>query len=288
MPWEPITTVEQLIARFENSTLDYKVTYDVAQRATRADLASDVAAFSNAFGGTIVVGVHELGGKAVKLEGVADVSKLLVELKTALLQHCVPVPSTPEEHEIVVAPEHATRLLVPRAAAPATPVTLVTLNVRPDPRGPIGVRHYDENRKEPGPVKDAFRFPVRVDDHTRFIDPTELPMWMNSHERRVAIFLREALGGARELSVRAHYRKGDNQQQRHESDLHLSDVDEAHACVTVRQGVGAGAGVTVPFAFIVAVWPRSAGSWSIAIQGSMFAQQGADSVLVFRPYLGGA
>src|SRR5580700_2411369 len=203
MPSQPITTVEQLVARFESSALDYKTTYDLAKPGVRYDIAKDVAAFASAFGGTIVVGVVEGGGRAAQLEGVSDVAKLLSEVATSLRLHCVPIPSTPDEYAIVVTPEDAGRFLPSGTSRPSSPVTVVTLNVRPDPRGPIGVRPFARG-KEPQGAADAYKFPVRVDDQTRFMDPTELPMWMNSHERRVAINLNRALeeaGGSAKVRV---------------------------------------------------------------------------------------
>ncbi len=71
MPWQPILSLDQLVARFETSTLDLKTTYDlVAGASTRAEIAKDVASFANAFGGVIVVGVKERGGRVVQIEGV--------------------------------------------------------------------------------------------------------------------------------------------------------------------------------------------------------------------------
>ncbi len=189
MPLEQITSVEQLVARFENSTLDFKTNYDLACRQTRRNIAVDVVAFANAFGGTIVVGVCERAGRIERIDGVANVPRLLKETATALQQFCVPVPRTPEENAFTVTPADAGRLLARGATAPSADVTIVTLYIRPDPRGPIGVCAFPKGAETEG-MADLYRFPVRIDDQTRPLDPTELPMWMNSHERRIAIRLR--------------------------------------------------------------------------------------------------
>ncbi len=114
---DPITTVDQLVAQFERSTFDYKTTYDLRKPGVRYHIAKDVAAFATAFGGTIVVGVVETGGKAIEVSGVADVPGLLAEVARALQTHCVPVPPTPEEHAIIVTPADAVKLLAPGAAS---------------------------------------------------------------------------------------------------------------------------------------------------------------------------
>ncbi len=88
-------------------------TYDLSLDTTRYEIAKDVAAFANAIGGTVVVGVKEQHGNAVRLEGVRNVPTLLQEVAVALKQHYVPVPSTPEEHTLVVSPVDPRRLLIP-------------------------------------------------------------------------------------------------------------------------------------------------------------------------------
>jgi|CZKU01.1.fsa_nt_gi hypothetical protein len=275
--WEPITTVDQLVARFESSTLDYKTTYDLSTSATRYDIAKDVAAFANAYGGSLIVGVLERGGKVVKLEGVADVSKLTKEVATALQRHCEPCPSTPEEHEITVSPSDAARLLAPRCPPPSSAITLVTLNVRPDPRSPIGVKPLGAGSQA---MAETYRFPVRVDDHTRFMPPTELPMWMNSHERRIAIQLRTL--GPR-AKVRAfHLPHGG--QDGDWVDVNLEAVDEANQIAVFTSETGK-AVANVPLTFISAVWVEPFDeTCSVQVDGTLFA--GSSPRYAFKPRRG--
>ena len=128
MPWEPITTVEQLAARFESSSLDYKTEYDLST-PDRCEMAKDVAAFANAYGGAVVVGLKEVGGKIVRVSGVSDVPKLTNEVAAALRDHCVPVPATPAEHSIIVRPADAARLHRPisRGVSAGCPATRASL-----------------------------------------------------------------------------------------------------------------------------------------------------------------
>jgi hypothetical protein len=272
-----ITSVEQLVARFENSTLDYKAKYDLSNKATRCEIAKDVAAFANAFGGSIVVGVIEAAGKLVKLESVPDLSKLKEEVATALQLHCVPLTPGPEEHEIWVSPVDALRLLAPGSAPPPDDVRLVTLNVRPDSRGPIGVKQLGPSGNI---LPDVFRFPLRVTDQTRFLDPTELPMWMNSHERRIAIQLRQVPIGApiRVFQIRPAHTV-------HDPDwcmVHFQGVDEA--AIVARFLMDSARGPAhVPLPMISAVWqePRDK-SWTLKIDGTIFPYANSN-LYNFRP-----
>lgn len=216
--------------------------------------------------------------------------RFLEEVKTALCQYCVPVPS-PEEHVITITPEDAKRLLADGCPAPSSTVNLVALNVQPDPRAPLGVRTLDKSSTPAGgPSNDAYRFPVRIDDHTRFMDPTELPMWMNSQERRVAIFLVRALAGREQVRVNVHCRKGPNHEAVYERELALLTVDEQQQIARFREwGVVAGGEIAIPFSFISSVWPgREADRWEVAVNGSLIDTRGPQPEFRFRPYLAGA
>ncbi len=283
MAWEPITTVDQLIARTESSSLDFKTVYDFGAPNARYEIAKDVAAFANAFGGSIVVGIREVRGRPVRIDGVANVPKLKEELCVSLDRFCMPLPATPEDHVIVVPPEAARRILAGSAAAPTseTPVDIVTLNVAPDPRAPIGVRPFDNPSGRA--LADAWRFPVRIADQSRFLDPTELPMWMNSHERRVAIHLRQLFAQRARVPVLVHCKRGEQHQQTYEKTLLLTGVDEGRLCATFEQEATPGH-LVVPFSFILSVWQAGPDAWEMAINGSMHAIGG----LRFRLYLGGA
>lgn len=290
MPWEPIASVERLIARVESSSLDFKTVYNLASPRVRYDIAKDVAAFANAYGGTIVVGIQESSGKPVRVEGVADVPNLKETIRDALGMFCVPLPATPEDYVISVRPAEARRILKEScAAAPSVAVDLVTLNVAPDPRAPIGVRPLDgaSNR----PLADSWRFPVRMTDHTDFLNPTDLPMWMNSHERRVAIHLRRAFGeGGAEVTVAVHCRTGMAQNHPYERPLILTSVDEKQLCATFRMADPPGV-LVVPFSFILSVWRAVPDKWEMAINGSVLDEiqsSPGNKIPRFKPYLGGA
>jgi schlafen family protein len=284
MPWEPITTFAQLRARLaESSMFDLKATYDTTKTSTRYDIAKDVAAFATAFGGTIVVGVQESGGKAIALPGVSDRPTLMREIATALQGYCSPLPATPEEHEIIVTPENAVHLLGPGVQPPHADVTLLTLNVRADPRGPIGVRPFGAN----GPTQDTYKFPIRVNDQTAFLGPTELPMWMNSHERKVALQLAKIPVG-KLVDVELHCRRGYLQQGPYERNVSIARVDEEGMYVVIEDAT-LQLRTNVPFGFIAAVWEKEDGGWAVAAQGHILtASSSSRRPNHFVPYLGGA
>jgi hypothetical protein len=283
MPWKPITTIEELVARFENSVLDYKTTYDLAKDDVRFDIASDVAAFANAFGGSIVVGIREARGKAVEIPGVVNVPLLLKEVATAPEQHCVPVPSSPEEHELTVTPEIARHLLPEGAQLPNAPVTTVSLNVQPDARAPIGVLRFTKGPKGSKGMEHLYRFPQRLDDQTRSLDPTELPMWMNSHERRVALSLNGIPPDAR---VTVFAQDGSEIPPR-ETEVHVRSVDGS-ASIVVVEGIGPDSPIArIPLIYVEAVWQDAIdAAWRIAVSGRLFLDMRGKAVS-FVPRIGG-
>jgi|HubBroStandDraft_4_1064222.scaffolds.fasta_scaffold1334418_1 hypothetical protein len=58
MPWKPITSIEDLVACLNNPGFHFK-TCDLDWDGVRLEIAVDVAAFANAFGGSIVVGLPD-------------------------------------------------------------------------------------------------------------------------------------------------------------------------------------------------------------------------------------
>jgi hypothetical protein len=189
----------------------------------------------------------------------------------------VPLPPTPEDHAILVKPPDAARLLAASgASSPTRDVILVTLKVRAEARAPIGVRPFDAKRA--GPMAETYRFPVRVVDHTDFLDPTELPMWMNSHERRIAIRLREVPTGAVVRAFQVQFGANDGA----ECLLNLAGVDEREMVAVFRRGSDR---AKVPLVLISAIWqdPRS-DQWSVKVEGTVFPEH--TDGYKFRPRAG--
>jgi hypothetical protein len=258
--WTPITTVEQLVAIFEKSDLDLKRRYDLSLAKTPYDIAKDVAAFASAAGGTIVVGAEESDGRISALPGVADVPDLVRESGRAVQTFCSPWPLY-EEKVLALSRPDCARVL-PGFSSASAPIHLVVVNVGPDVRGPIGVRPKNDKGN---PIQNSYGFPVRVGEQTDWLRPEQLPMWMNSHERRIAIRLRAIPSGE---TIRAFH-----VQRLHEDEwltLFLDRVDEAQAIAVFTQS-GRGASTHVPLAFVRAVWREAVlGVWSIKVAGTLY------------------
>ncbi len=165
----------------------------------------------------------------------------------------------------------------------------------------------DPSRCEPKgsgqPENDTYRFPIRVGDQTEFLNPMQLPMWMNSPERRLAPHVRALLAQG-PCVVRIHRRIGYNQQTNRARICELLSLDENHRHVVVGQrdnqtltppftisGPQATVTANVPLTYISAVWHDPQGVPEIAVNGSLFAD--FDPLRPFNtppfiPYLGGA
>jgi hypothetical protein len=259
MTWKPITTVESLIDVFEKSDFDLKKLYDLTLAKVPYDIARDVAAFASAVGGTVLVGATEDDGRIGTLPGIVNVPQFAKEIGSAVQKFCVPWPAY-QEVEIAVTSEERRRI------APDDPgndaVRVMVVNVPPDVRGPIGVRAKNDKGNA---VRDAYCFPVRVGERTDFLRPEQLSMWMNSHDRRIAIRLREVTRGT---FVHAYQ---------------VETLNDGHTKTVIFESVDEGKGIAifstssrvdahVPLAFITAVWAEPAGreELSIKVDGTLF------------------
>ena len=259
--WDPITTVEQLVAIFEKSDLDLKRRYDLALAKTPYDIAKDVSAFASAAGGTIVVGADESGGRVAGLPGVAEAPELVREIGKAIQTFCSPWPLY-QEKVLTLSPADYARVLPGSSNAPAA-VDLLVVNVGPDVRGPIGVRPKNDKGN---PIKDAYAFPVRVGEQTDWLRPDQLAMWMNSHERRIAIRLRAIASAA--MICAFHEQRSDEGEW---LTLLLERVDEEQGVAVFSQSGRGGIAAHVPLAFVLAAWRDPVqGVWSVKVDGTIF------------------
>ena len=255
--------------------------YDLALAKTPYDIAKDIVAFASAAGGTVVVGADEIAGRVSGATRRRKSGGARPRDRGEPFRPCLPWPLY-QEKVLTLSREDGARVL-PGTSNASSVLDLLRVNVGPDVRGPIGVRPKNDKGN---PIQNAYSFPVRVGEQTDWLRPDQLAMWMNSHERRVAVLLRKALGS----SVRAHYRRGSNQQMSYTRDLVLQDLDEGQSQMTLRDPTRSDVLANIPLAFVVAVW-RDAGDsrWEIAVNGSIFSigDNGGASPR-FIPYLGGA
>ncbi|MHB8417624.1 MAG: AlbA family DNA-binding domain-containing protein [Myxococcales bacterium] len=168
----PITTAAQLPQRgtaFERSVMDLKAAHEAGELF---ECAKDVAAFANALGGTILVGIKEDAG------AVGDWAPLTTETAdravsdySQALDFCSPRPRE-------VTPERIT----------VGGGIIIAINVAPSPSQLIGVRHKSS--------QEHYRFPLRAGSHTIPIHPENLAMYMDARARRIVILLNAIPDGA--------------------------------------------------------------------------------------------
>ncbi len=175
MAWQPITTPERVAAivtahERENEQLEFKAIYwkKEGDRPAAQEAGKDVAAFLNALGGTIVVGIGDGEGNDGVANGLAS------------------VPDPEQRARDLV--EQLRASLVPSGAAEyATPVPLtvggkgvLVVNVRPWPYGVVGVRW--------GGTGESYRFPVR--HGARMVDLAWEDVVMRNEAARRSTWLR--------------------------------------------------------------------------------------------------
>lgn len=293
MRWEPLThsnAVALLRAATENATLDLKAKYDTSSnRSAPFEIAKDVAAFANNLGGTIVVGVREGKGpdrgRVVAFEEMLTPSpgELVKEVDRAIRLFCLPVPVV-NATEVNLGAEEAGQIL----GRGAVPATVLAINVPPMLNAPVGClasapackRCGDEGHEcssDGKAIPNAYRFPMRVLEGTRFLRPDELAMIMNTNERRALLELSN-LADQPKISVWFNSQSGF--QRNIAMPCRIERIDTL-LLVCVLHLVGSECRAEVPLRFVRATWQSSEG-WNVAIDGSAFDGVGNDR-WGFRP-----
>ena len=149
----------------ESTTLEFKRELDGPFAA-----AKHVAALANARGGALIFGaVHDQQtGQLVKYIGI-DVGKTDEVVSQAVKERCSPAPVY-----LASAREYEGK-------------GVLVVNVEPTLSGAlIGVRVPSKDPDYKGP---AWVFPVRVGSQTKYLDPGELPMYVDARLRRAVVLL---------------------------------------------------------------------------------------------------
>jgi hypothetical protein len=125
--------------------------------------AKDMATFANGFGGVILVGSKVSDG-VLDHPGISrpHAARMAEVYEQTAKDMCSPSPVV---NAIIV-------------AMPVTANVLLAVNVDPFVDGPVGAKQGE-----------AWLFPVREASHTKFLRPSELPMYMNPRLRRVLLLL---------------------------------------------------------------------------------------------------
>lgn len=269
MAWKPILTSMDLHGQHERATFDAKKAYNEHDDDTRKlEMAKDVAAFASAMGGTLLVGAVEKDG-VIQAFSHVDAKRLQETLSKALQALCVPIPSYDNARISLDAEEQS--LILGRPASGA--VTIVAFNVFPMSSGPVAVRT--------APNSDAYRFPIRVGDHTGFLDPARLALYMSPHDRKIALQLHELLmgraaleaGGSPEGVAVQVFDRGlvEGAPPRPRKFLRL---DEASGVAVFADADRPSVVANVPLTFVRAVWRDPVEGPCVAIEGSLFRNVG--------------
>jgi hypothetical protein len=189
IPWSQSNALSLAANAHEKTVLDLKTRYDLANLTSAFELAKDMAAFANALGGTVLVGASEhsdlLGRKTGRIEAFVpniDDQTLIKAATTAARDLCQP-PITVEPEVIKLAVSEQASVVRRPLSQDAT---LVALNVHPLVASPCAAAACDAAGVR---IANAYRFPLRFLEGTKWLKPEELAFHMNSHERRIYLLL---------------------------------------------------------------------------------------------------
>jgi len=257
MPWRPITEVDQLAGQHERASFDAKEKYP---DGAGDEIGKDVAAFANGIGGTVLVGAIEQAGKLVAFRSVDP--KRLQERVAKAVQKCRPTP-TYHERVLTIRPEDHQRIT---GRSTEETFQVLAINVQPFLLAPIAVPHPTE--------QGYWRFPLRVGDQTELLQPDEVALRMDAHDRKIYLRLRAILQDPELQRARTGYegvRVVVYQRSKAEGSAgeayDLADLDEVDLLAVFRVSDGK---ARVPLAFIREVWRDTELGWSLALDGMLF------------------
>ena len=168
----PIESIEHLPAPGVASAGDEATILDFKREqspSVHAEMAKDIAAFANAFGGSILIGVVRENGKTVHRGIPGDVAQSLKESYEQVAKDwCRPTPSV--------------RPVIIQLGAD---LFVVAVNIEAYVHGAVGAFIAPRGERLPH----ARIYPRREASHTKFLEPEELPMLFNPHDRIIAIRL---------------------------------------------------------------------------------------------------
>lgn len=170
----------------EHGTREFKTTGDDTEWWK---IAADVAAFANAFGGTIIVGAKQGNDKTLSLQGMdpnqyAETKK---RYENAVKDHTRPTPLVTYQDPPIIHPETGRMFLI--------------VYVQPYIAALVGAEYPAYPDYKPGetlPQKlqkaqgaDAWQFPLRRDSNNVPLNPDQFPLHMNPQIRRTIILIND-------------------------------------------------------------------------------------------------
>jgi len=242
--------------------------------------AKDMAAFANVLGGVIIVGGEVENGDRVKYNGVRG--------------------QTPDDVKEIYE-KQAMKLCAPAPSIDVIPIRLpdgryvVAVNVDPYLDQPIASRA--RTRDQNGGMQthsDAWVFPYRVASQTRFLDPRELPMYMDPRTRRALILLHRIPAKATLCvfvsSVWVPEGRGTGAHETTRSIGRLGTISPSENAVEFQLSQGKQK-VWVPLRSIIDVWRHvSEAIWNVSVDGYFVSAQAPElpkgnEYLEFQPAL---
>jgi hypothetical protein len=246
--WGDLPTQTLAVVR-ESYELDFK---SHVNPDARGEHAKDMAAFANAFGGTIVVGAAE-NGNVLDYHGLPpdEAEHIATGYDLAHRDWLSPKPRI----DIHLFPcLNANRVMV-------------AVNVEPVPGQVIGAAAYRRDGSM-GDKSTGWRFPYRVGRDTDWLRPEQLPMMMDPITRRTAILL-EAIPVAhrKEVQIECWYEyvpggKPSVYRVRHEGVDLMANVFKV---VSTEHGVHAH--MRIPLDDVSAVWEMAPEAWRVRVNG---------------------
>ncbi len=238
--WRPLESVADIPPEGtrESFAIDFKAKLD----ADDFEIAKDAAAFSNAHGGTILIGAagrDKLSKLLPMTEG--DAKEAARRVEESIRDRCRPAPFF-ETREIAVEGG-----------------LLVSVNVWPSPGQVVGV-HVKKTEvsasRKPHHPEDVYCFPLRIGSNTRNLTPEQLPMFMDPKTRRVATALGAYVG--QDVVLLAVRRSSD--EGLYHQNFKLRGVDVLRNLVELELPMdGKEHPVSVPLDLVVSVCPAEHG-----------------------------
>jgi hypothetical protein len=235
---------------YEREYLDFKVKID---GQPTYEIAKDVAAFANRFGGVILIGAQDQDDRLIRYvplkQAAVDVTRRAV--LDAVKDRCVPPPRL---DPVVIS--------VPGGF-------LLAVNVRPMPDQPVAVRAPIERSQGEKITTWAFVFPIRIHTGTDYLkSPGEIAMLMLPELRYAAIRLDSIPPEARSR-VRVWWRVPPSGYQHMDARLVEVDVHEARVVFEIKDQPKSPPLLELPLEAIETVQHLADGVWRVDLRGRL-------------------
>jgi hypothetical protein len=241
----------------------YELDFKAEHETDGGEQAKDMAAFANAFGGVILIGVAEKADTFTrKLLSIGEAEIVAKDYENAARELLSPRPLV--DPSIIRLPEDESR-------------ALVAVNVDPFPGQLVGARL---------PQTQAWRFPVRTAArHCTYLDPEKQMIYSDPRTRKAAILLSSIEPTSKKIFVQVMERREADQQfsnrdRIYEGEFRGLDVHKNSVSLAVRLDDQI-MPIAVPLEDVQAVW-TGGGLWTVRLDGAIrFQKFGKGSWSIF-------